>query len=92
MSEFQEILRGKAEKMDIELTPEQLEQFDLYQRLLLEWNEKMNLTAIKEPEQVAVKHFVDSLLLLKALEVPQGAMVADIGTGAGFPSVPARCV
>ena len=92
MSEFQEILRGKAEKMNIGLIPEQLEQFDLYQRLLLEWNEKMNLTAIKEPEQVAVKHFVDSLLLLKALEVPQGAMVADIGTGAGFPSVPAAIV
>lgn len=92
MNEFQQILRQRAEEMNIGLTTEQLEQFDLYQRFLLEWNEKINLTAIKEPEAIAVKHFVDSLLLLQAAEVPQGTAVADIGTGAGFPSVPAAVV
>lgn len=92
MHSFCEILRQKAAEMQIELTPDQLERFDRYQKLLLEWNEKMNLTAIKEPEQIAVKHFVDSLLLLKAVDVPQGAKIADIGTGAGFPSVPVAIV
>ncbi len=69
------------------LTPEQAERFDVYARLLVEWNEKMNLTAITDPEGMLVKHFVDSLTLAPFL--PEGGFsLIDVGTGAGFPGVP----
>lgn len=58
----------------------------------MEFNEKVNLTAITDPEGIEVKHFLDSLMLLKAVELPEGASVIDVGTGAGFPSVPAKIV
>ena len=64
------------------------EKLDRYAGLLVEWNEKMNLTAITDPEGIVVKHFLDSLLLLKACPLPEGASFIDVGTGAGFPSVP----
>ena len=75
-----------------ELTARQLEQFDQYAQFLVEYNEKVNLTAITDPEGIEVKHFLDSLMLLKAVELPEGASVIDVGTGAGFPSVPAKIV
>lgn len=62
--------------------------FQTYMDLLLEWNEKMNLTAITEPQQVVEKHFLDSLLLMKTVEIPEDAKVIDVGTGAGFPGIP----
>jgi len=69
-----------------ELTDEQLDRFDAYYALLIEWNTRMNLTAITDKEDVAKKHFVDSLAALPYLK--QGARVADVGTGAGFPGLP----
>lgn len=73
--------------------PEQLaERFDRYAELLVDWNQKINLTAITAPDDIVIKHFVDSLLLLKAYDVPQGAKMIDVGTGAGFPSVPVAMV
>lgn len=72
----------------IDLTDPQLEQYDRYAGLLVEWNEKINLTAITEPDEIVVKHFLDSLLLLKAVSIPEGGRVIDVGTGAGFPSLP----
>jgi len=89
MSEMKEELVRAAGILEIPLTPEQLEQFETYYRLLIEWNGRVNLTAITTPKDAAVKHFADSLLLTKAVELPQGGRLADIGTGAGFPSVPA---
>ena len=77
-----------AAEYGFELTPQQLEQFDLYAKLLVEWNEKMNLTAITQPRDIVIKHFLDSILALKAVELPQGASLVDVGSGAGFPSVP----
>ena len=68
------------------LTEEQCDKFVAYYALLLDWNKRMNLTAITEPQDVAQKHFLDSLAAAPYL--PQGARVADIGTGAGFPGVP----
>lgn len=69
-----------------ELTQAQLDQFEEYYRMLVNWNERVNLTAIIEPEDVAKKHFVDSLAAAPYL--PQGAKVVDVGTGAGFPGLP----
>lgn len=85
-----EELRGWAEGYGIRLSEEMLEQLDLYARLLVEWNEKINLTAIVDPWDIACKHFLDSLLVLHACEIPQGANIIDVGTGAGFPSVPMK--
>ncbi len=66
--------------------------FALYCGLLQEWNQKMNLTAITDDEGIAVKHFADSVLPLTLREIPAGARVIDVGTGAGFPSVPMKLV
>ena len=74
------------------LTDEQLRQLDLYFKLLKEWNEKINLTAITDAQGVAVKHFADSLSLLPYVALPQGCRVADVGTGAGFPGVVLKIV
>ncbi len=58
-----------------------------YAALLIQWNQKMNLTAITDPSQIARKHFVDSAALLKFVSLPKGARVIDVGTGAGFPGL-----
>ena len=68
----------------------QLAQFSDYSSLLKEWNKKMNLTAIVDDDGIAVKHFLDSILPLAHLDLPQGIKVADIGTGAGFPGLPIK--
>ncbi len=69
------------------LDEKSLERLSKYADLLTEWNEKINLTAILDPEGIAVKHFLDSLMIFKYTDIPQGASVIDIGTGAGFPGV-----
>ena len=75
---------------DIALTDQQMAQFDTYFHLLVEWNEKMNLTAITEEKEVYLKHFYDSLLVgLKMALNPQAA-ICDVGSGAGFPSIPLK--
>ncbi len=88
--DFKEKLIAKAKEVDIKIKPEQSEQFLLYFNLLTQWNEKINLTAIIEPDEVIVKHFVDSLLMLKATKIKNEAKVIDVGTGAGFPAVPLK--
>lgn len=65
---------------------EQCDQFNAYYQLLIDWNSRMNLTAITDPEEVVKKHFLDSLSAMPY--IPTGATVADIGTGAGFPGIP----
>ena len=77
-----------AEKLDISISDRQAELFCKYTELLLEWNEKMNLTAITAPEEIAIKHYLDSLTFLKFIDVPQNARIIDVGCGAGFPSIP----
>ena len=71
----------------IELSEEQLNQLQRYFELLVTWNEKINLTAITEPNEVAVKHFADSLSVFNYVDFPQRASVIDVGTGAGFPGL-----
>lgn len=74
------------------LTAPQLMQFAAYATFLVAYNQRVNLTAIVAPREIAVKHFLDSLLLLDAVSLPHGATLIDVGTGAGFPSVPCRIV
>ena len=63
------------------------EQLKIYEEKLMFWNEKINLTAIKEPDEIKVKHFEDSLSLLKHINIPENESFIDIGTGAGFPGM-----
>lgn len=85
-------LKEQAQAFELILSEKQLEDFDLYAKTLVEWNAKINLTAIIKPEEMVVKHFLDSLITLKAITVPQNAKVIDVGTGAGFPSMPMKIV
>lgn len=82
------LLISDAEKLGISLDDEQLKRFDLLSELLVEQNKTMNLTAITDPDGIAVKHFADSISVLSACEFTQGTRVMDIGTGAGFPGIP----
>lgn len=77
-----------ANKAGFPLYENQLEQFQTYAKLLLEWNEKMNLTAITEKKEIVTKHFVDSLYGLPFLE--NSDRLIDVGTGAGFPGIPLK--
>jgi len=80
-----DLLVSSAAYFGVDLTPEAVLQFDTYARLLVEYNEKVNLTAITDPDSIVVKHFADSLALLKYVDFLPGSYVADVGTGAGFP-------
>lgn len=87
-NEWVDRLRAGAAEYGVELDAEAVERFEAYTALLLEWNGRMNLTAITEPEEIAVKHYVDSLSLFRTAELTQNARVADVGSGAGFPGIP----
>lgn len=82
-----ENLRRGAAKWEVELDATALSRFDAYAALLLEWNQKINLTAIKAPDEIVAKHFIDSLALLSFFSPGQDAKVIDVGTGAGFPGL-----
>lgn len=84
------LLKSCCEQMQIPLSQEMTEQFMTYMSLLLEWNEKMNLTAITEEREVILKHFVDCLSLVSYLEVTDETKIIDVGTGAGFPGLPVK--
>lgn len=90
MSEFTDVLKARGEENEIVFSENQLQQFEIYFKTLVEWNEFMNLTAITDMDGVALKHFVDSVIMLKYAEVPQNCKMVDVGTGAGFPSVPLK--
>lgn len=77
-----------CEQNGIFLDEVMLERFDIYARLLVEWNEKMNLTAITEPREIELKHFLDSLMLIKYYDLQNVSKAIDVGAGAGFPSMP----
>ena len=83
-------LKESAEKIDILLNEDQIDKFIKYKELLKEWNEKINLTAITDDEEIIIKHFIDSLTIEKYIE--ENASVIDVGTGAGFPGIPIRIV
>lgn len=77
-----------AQLFDLELSAQQDEQFAAYYRLLAEWNAVMNLTTIIEPDDVRVRHFLDSLSLVTVIGFDDGDKLIDVGTGAGFPGLP----
>lgn len=83
-------IKEKSRALNIEITEEQAMQFYNYMELLLEWNEKMNLTAITEPKEVILKHFIDSMTILPYIE--EAESILDIGTGAGFPGIPLKII
>lgn len=81
------LLKESALKFNIKLDETALKRFDTYARMLVEWNDKINLTAITDPEGITIKHFTDSLTIFSYVDIPQGAKVIDVGTGAGFPGL-----
>ena len=86
--DFKKELVEKLLKINIQIQNEQIEQLYNYMNLLIEWNEKINLTAITEPNEIILKHFVDSLTISKYIN--KNEKIADIGTGAGFPGIPLK--
>lgn len=81
---------NELKKMGIELDERQLNQFERYYELLVEWNEKMNLTAITDHEEVYLKHFYDSVSAAFFVDFTGSLSLCDVGAGAGFPSIPLK--
>ena len=88
MTAFEEILAARADEAGIPLTAEQIGQFSVYHEMLLDWNTRMNLTALTAPEDVAVKHIIDSLTAYDAALFDGARTLIDVGTGAGLPGIP----
>lgn len=88
IKEFDEIFSNYLNDINIKLNEEQIEKFYTYMNLLIEWNEKINLTAIVKPEEIILKHFVDCLTIVNYIE--DNSKLIDMGTGAGFPGVPIK--
>ena len=82
-----ELLYKTIEKIEISLDDDAFSRLDTFAEMLIETNKSFNLTAIKEPDDVTVKHFADCLSLFKYVKIPEGAKIIDVGTGAGFPGL-----
>lgn len=76
-----------VESFGVQLSYSQKAAYERYAELLIQWNEKINLTAITEPKQIGIKHFLDCLMIFKNADIPMGAKIIDVGTGAGFPGI-----
>lgn len=85
-----ELCCSEFNKNGLTLTEELYEKLDIYANFLIEYNKNVNLTAITEPREILQKHFIDSILMSKFVELPENAALIDVGTGAGFPSVPLK--
>jgi len=83
-----ELLASGSHDLGTDLSDRQLDRFEGFTALLLEWNKRLNLTRITEPEEIVVKHHLDSLALLRFLQIPPDSAMIDVGTGAGFPAIP----
>lgn len=89
MNEMTELLVKGAAEFGITLEDHQVDQFIKFKELLIEWNQKINLTAIEDDRDVIIKHFIDSLSILPFMKKPS-ARIIDVGTGAGFPGIPLK--
>lgn len=85
---FKKELKSQCSKIKVDINDGQVLKFYKYMNMLIEWNEKINLTAIVEPKEIILKHFIDSLTVYN--DINEGSSVADIGTGAGFPGIPLK--
>ncbi|CDG02936.1 Putative Ribosomal RNA small subunit methyltransferase G [Clostridium chauvoei JF4335] len=85
---FFDLMKEAAIEANLELSEEKYEQFIKYMRLLQEWNEKINLTAITEDEEIIKKHFIDCIKAFKSEQIRNASTIIDVGTGAGFPGLP----
>ena len=90
LEEFKIKMNKYAINLGIELSENQIDKFYKYMNLLLEWNEKINLTAIVDKDEIILKHFIDSITISKY--IPSGTKIIDIGTGAGFPGIPLNII
>ncbi|MBP3708756.1 MAG: 16S rRNA (guanine(527)-N(7))-methyltransferase RsmG [Clostridia bacterium] len=88
INEFANEINKYANMADIKLNSNQIKKFYTYMNMLIEWNEKINLTAIVEPREIIIKHFIDSLTI--ATYIDDSSKIIDIGTGAGFPGIPLK--
>ena len=90
--ELREFVVSSARELGLTIEESHAEQFIRYLAHLIEWNKVINLTAIIDPKEVIIKHFVDSLVALVATSFPQNSMVLDVGSGGGFPGIPLKIV
>ncbi len=78
--------------LTLNIDNEKIEKFKIFSSLLIEWNKKMNLTAVTDPAEISVKHFLDSIAPLSVIEIKKDSKIIDVGTGAGFPGIPLKIV
>jgi len=95
LKEDENILIDGARRMGINLHEEQIKKFSRYLELLVQWNQKINLTSLKTPQEIIIKHFLDSISCIQAINRYiniEGTSIVDVGTGAGFPGIPVKIV
>jgi 16S rRNA (guanine527-N7)-methyltransferase len=90
--ELREFTISSIKELGLTIGENQVEQFMCYLAHLVEWNKAINLTAIIDPKEIIIKHFVDSLVALVATNFPQNGVVLDVGSGGGFPGIPLKIV
>lgn len=90
MSIVSDELKKEFLNYNINFTNSIISKFSIYSDMLIDWNSKTNLTAITDPYEISIKHFLDSALILNAYKIDDGSRVIDIGTGAGFPGIPIK--
>lgn len=90
--DLEQLLIESCKQMSIDIDKNKCKQFMDYKDILLEWNQKMNLTTITDEREIILKHFVDSISLAKGIQISDGIHIIDVGTGAGFPGIPIKIV
>ena len=88
--EFEKIFLEELEKINLKIEKEEVKKFYEYMKMLIEWNKKINLTAINDEKEIIIKHFIDSLTISKYIE--NAERMVDVGTGAGFPGIPIKII
>lgn len=86
------IFKKGIKELNFIIDDKKVDKFRIFSSLLLEWNEKMNLTAVTDPAEISVKHFLDSIAPLSVIDLKKNSKIIDVGTGAGFPGIPLKIV